>query len=99
MLAGTRAALRPLQAHVQAGGGARGAGSGLDKITDLVDHPQAVAALQAIGGGPVPGKRIGDPAGVSYLADELFGGPPDLHLSAAAGMAQGVGGEFADREH
>ena len=36
------------------------AGSGLDKITDLVDQPEAVTAQQLIGGGPVPGERISD---------------------------------------
>jgi hypothetical protein len=41
---GRATVLRPVQAHVQAGGGARLAGSGLDKVTDLVDQPQAVTA-------------------------------------------------------
>src|ERR1700745_2664544 len=34
----------PVQAHVQADGGACLPGSGLDKITHLVDAPEAVAA-------------------------------------------------------
>ena len=58
----------PVQAHVQADGCARLAGSGLDKITHLVDEPQAVAAQQLIGRGPVPGERIGEVASVGHLA-------------------------------
>jgi hypothetical protein len=88
-----------MQAHVQAGGGTCPAGSGLDKITDLVDQPKALTAQQLIGRGPVPGERIGDLAGVSYLADDLFSGLPNLHHSAAVSVAQGVGGELADGEH
>ena len=68
----------PVQAHVQADGGACVAGSGLDKITHLVDEPETVAAQQLIGRGPVPGERIGEVASVSHLADELSPGPPDL---------------------
>jgi hypothetical protein len=92
-------ALGPVQAHVQAGGGAGLAGSGLDKITNLVDQPKAVTAQQLIRGGPVPGERIGDLAGVGYLADDLFSRSPDLHGSAAISVAQGVAGELADSEH
>jgi len=73
---------------VQPGDGARRAGSGPDKVTDLVDQPQAVTAQQLSGGGPVPGKRISDLAGVGHLADDLFSGPPDLHRPAAASVAQ-----------
>jgi hypothetical protein len=65
---------------MQAGGGARLAGSGLDKITNLVDQPQAVTAEQLIGACLVPGERIGDLTGVSYLADDLFTGSPHLHV-------------------
>ena len=54
----------PVQAHVQADGGACLAGSGLDKVTHLVDEPEAVAARQLIGRGPVPGERIGEVAAV-----------------------------------
>ena len=57
---------------MQANGGACLAGSGLDKITDLVNEPEAVAAQQLIGPGPVPGERISELPGVSYLADNLF---------------------------
>ena len=57
----------PVQAHVQADGGACLAGSGLDKITHLVDEPEAVAAQQLIGRGPVPGERIGEVASVGHL--------------------------------
>ena len=68
----------PVQAHVQADGGASLAGSGLDNITHLVDEPEAVAAHQLIGRGPVPGERIGEVASVGHLADELSPGLPDL---------------------
>src|SRR5689334_23459880 len=85
----------PVQAHVQADGGARLAGSGLDKVTDLVDEPQAVAAQQFIGRGPVPGERIGEVTSVGHLADELSPGLPDLQYSAAVRMAHGVGGKLA----
>ena len=64
-----------------------------------VDQPKAVTAQQLIGGGPVPGERISDLASVSYLADDLFSGPPNLHRSTAVSVAQGVAGEFADGEH
>ena len=67
-----------VQAHVQADGGACVAGSGLDKITHLVDEPEAVAAQQFIGRGPVAGKRIGEVASVGHLTDELSPGLPDL---------------------
>src|SRR5690242_18786024 len=90
---------RPAQAHVQAGRGACLAGSGLDKITDLVDEPEAVAAQQLIGRGAVPGQRIGELASVGHLADDLSSGRPDLHRSAAVRVAQAVGGKFADGEH
>jgi hypothetical protein len=63
---------------MQANGGACLAGSGLDKITDLVNEPEAVAAQQFIGPGPVPGERIVELASVSYLADDLFPSQPDL---------------------
>ena len=97
--AAARAVLRPAQAHVQAGGGACLAAPGLDKVTDLVDQPQAVTAQQLIGAGPVPGERISDVPGIRYLADDLFAGSPHLHRSAAAGMTQGIGGELADGDH
>ena len=84
---------------MQAGSGARLPGSGLDKITDLVDQPKAVTSRQLNGGGPVPGERIGDLAAVSYLADDLLSGSPHLHHSAAVSMAQGVADELADSEH
>ena len=63
---------------MQADGGACLAGSGLDKITDLVNEPEAVAAQHLIGPGPVPGERIGELAGVGHLADDLSSGLPDL---------------------
>ncbi len=47
----------------------------------------------------MPGERIGDLAGVSYLADDLIFGLPNLHRSAAVGVAPGVGGELADGDH
>jgi hypothetical protein len=83
---------------VQAGSGARPPGSGLDEITDLVDQPQAVAVQQLIRREPVPGERIGDPAAVGDLTDDLFWGLPDLYRSAADRVAHGVSGEFADGE-
>jgi hypothetical protein len=70
----THAVLRLVQAHVQAGRGACSAGSGLDKVTDLVDQPEPVAARQLIGADVVPGERISDVPGVSDLADDLFAG-------------------------
>ena len=42
-------------AHVQAGDGTRVTGSGLDKITDLVDQPEALTAQFLVGREPVPG--------------------------------------------
>jgi ferritin-like protein len=42
-----------VQAHVQAGRGARRAGSGLDEITDPVDQPQALAIQQIMRREPV----------------------------------------------
>ena len=95
----TRTVLRPVQAHVQAGGGACLAGSRLDKVTDLVDEPEAVTARHLLRGGAVPGERISDVPGVSYLADELLAGSPNLHRSAATGVAQGIAGELADGDH
>ena len=38
----------------------------------------------------MPGERISDLASVSYLADDLLSGPPNLHRSAAVSVAQGV---------
>src|ERR1700685_2301486 len=95
----TRTVLRPVQAHVQAGVGACLAGSRLDKVTDLVDQPEAVTARHLLRGGAVPGERISDVPGVSYLADELLAGSPNLHRSAATGVAQGIAGELADGDH
>src|SRR2546423_3596994 len=86
----------PVQAHVQAYGGACLAGSGLDKVTHLVDEPQAVAAQQLVGRRSVPGERIGEVASVGHLADELSLGLPDLECSAAVRVAHGVGRELAD---
>src|SRR5437764_11042316 len=90
---------RPGQAHMQTNGGACLAGSGLDKITDLVNEPKAVAAQQLIGPGPVPGERIVELPGVSYLADDFFSSPPDLYRSAAVSVAHGISCKFADGEH
>jgi len=82
---------------VQAGGGACRTGPVLDKITDLVDQPQALAARQVIGRGPAPGKRIGNLAGIGDLAEDLSCGSPYRTRTAAIGVAQGVGRELADR--
>ena len=88
-----------MQAHVQADSDACRARPGLDKITDLVDQPEAVTAHQLSRWSPVPGERIGDLAGIGYLADQLFSGSPNLHRSAAVGVAKGVADELADSEH
>ena len=53
-----RTVLRAVQAHVQAGGGACLAGSGLDKVTDLVDQPEAITARSLLRAAAVPGEGI-----------------------------------------
>ena len=81
---------------MQAGGGACLAGPGLDKITDLVDQPQAITARPLIGRGPVPDERIVNLAGVSYLADESVFAPPGLHRRAVATQAGSLPADEAD---
>src|ERR1700685_3628103 len=95
----TRRVLSPVQAHAQAAGGPCLAAPRLDKAPALVDEPEAVTARHLLRGGAVPGERISDVPGVSYLADELLAGSPNLHRSAATGVAQGIVGELADGDH
>src|SRR5215471_2098124 len=85
-------------AHVHTDGGARWAGPQLDQVAYLVDYPQAVSSL--IGGPPgTPGERVGDPALVPDLAEDLLAGVPDVHGAARAGVPQRVRGDLTGREH
>src|SRR5262245_37041686 len=85
-------------AHVQADRGARRAGSQFDQVAYLVDHPQAVSSR--VGRPPgTPGERVGDPALVPDLAEDLLAGVPDVDGAARTGVPQGVRGDLAGREH
>src|SRR5439155_20401974 len=73
-----------LAAHVQPDDGpGRLAGPDLHEVTHLVDHPQALAGLLR-GAALPPGERVGDPALVLYLADDLLTGVPDPERPARA---------------
>lgn len=66
---------------MQADRGARLPGAHLDQVADLVDHPQPVTGLV---GGPalLARQRVGDPAVVLHLAEDLLLGVPDLEQAA-----------------
>ena len=83
---------------MQTGHGTRTASSGLDQIAELVDQPQPPATQLLVGRGPAPSQRIGDLAGVRYLADDPVAGAPQTHCPPAAGVAYGVAGELVGGE-
>src|SRR5947199_9592296 len=66
----------PGPAHVQPDGGAARAGPQLHQVAHLVDQPESMPGLGR-GPAPAPGQRIGDPALILHLAEDLGPGVPD----------------------
>src|SRR6266851_2166216 len=96
---GRRPQLSLAEAHVQADGGSGPAGAQLDEIAHLVDHPESLAAENVKCRPAAAGQRVGDPALVVDLADEAVRSAPDIQCAAGPCVAEGVGGDLADRQH
>jgi hypothetical protein len=87
----------PRQAHPYPDCRTAGATADLGKVTQLVDHPQAV--IVPVRAGPEPGQRIGDLALVVELAHDLISGVPQPGGPGTRSVTQRVSGQLAYRDH
>lgn len=84
-------------AHMHPHSGASVIAADLYSIADLIDQPEPATAARRIWGRPdLPRKRIGDPALVLNLANNLIAGDPERDSTRPANMSKRVRGQLGD---